>query len=389
MAGTVAGAVAENEQVVAAHCDTLLLVSKSLMIGVDLFSGAGGMSLGAQWAGIRVQVAVEADPHAAKTFAANHSEVSVINKPIEEVCSIEVPGDLRPLIVFGGPPCQGFSTSNQRTRSSANPLNWLFREYVRVVRMLSPDWIVFENVPGMVVTEGGRFLNAVISEFTGLGYRCCHFVLNAAEFGMPQNRSRMFIVASLHGGELRTPTPTDTAVTVRDAIGDLPILRNGASVDELSYRCAPRSEYARALRGRMRKCRNNLVSSNALPILRRYKHVPQGGNWSDIPARYMSNYADRTRCHTGIYRRLTYDEPSVVIGNFRKNMLIHPTQNRGLSVREAARLQSFPDNFVFTGSIGFQQQQVGNAVPPKLAQVVFEAILSHSGEEPSCGPNNR
>jgi len=103
----------------------------------------------------------------------------------------------------------------------------------------------------------------------------------------------------------------------------------------------------------------------------------------------MATYADRTRCHTGIYRRLFFDEPSVVIGNFRKNMLIHPTQDRGLSVREAARLQSFPDSFVFTGSIGFQQQQVGNAVPPKLAQAVFEAILNHGREGSSCGQNSR
>ena len=358
------------------------------MIGIDLFSGAGGMSLGAHWAGVQVRVAVEADPHAAATFARNHTGVAVLNKPIQDVSSIEVPRSRVPLIVFGGPPCQGFSTSNQRTRSSKNPLNWLFREYVRLVRMLMPDWIVFENVPGMVVTEGGRFLRAVLSEFTRLQYCTRHFVLNGAEFGLPQNRSRLFIVANLHGVEISMPTPLNTVVTVRDAIADLPVLRNGALVDDLPYRCSPRSEYARACRGRLQRCRNHLISLNAPTIIDRYRYIPQGGNWADIPVRRMNNYADRTRCHTGIYRRLTYDEPSIVIGNFRKNMLIHPTQHRGLSVREAARLQSFPDSFVFTGSIGFQQQQVGNAVPPILARAVFESILNPTHEKPQCGRNS-
>jgi len=358
------------------------------MTGVDLFSGAGGMSLGARWAGVRIRLAVEADPHAAKTYAANHPNVSVINSPIEEVRSIKVPTRERPLILFGGPPCQGFSTSNQRTRTSKNPLNWLFRDYMRIVRALMPDWVVFENVPGIIVTESGNFLKAVLLEFARLHYHTEQFVLNAVNFGVPQRRSRLFIVASLHNEGIKTPAPVAGLVTVREAIGDLPVLRSGACVDDLSYRCLPRSEYARALRGRRLKCRNHLVSANAPMIVQRYKYIPPGGNWADIPARYMKNYADRGRCHTGIYRRLVNDEPSVVIGNFRKNMLIHPTQDRGLSVREAARLQSFPDWFEFHGSIGFQQQQVGNAVPPMLARAVFECILNASSEERRCGRNS-
>lgn len=146
-------------------------------------------------------------------------------------------------------------------------------------------------------------------------------------------------------------------------------------VDVRPYRCEPHSDYAREMRGTGVNCGNHLVTRNAPYVIDRFKHVPAGGNWSDIPAEQMKNYADTSRCHTGIYRRLDPRKPSVVIGNFRKNMLIHPSQNRGLSVREAARLQSFPDSFVFKGSIGFQQQQVGNAVPPLLARAVFEVIL--------------
>lgn len=338
------------------------------------------MSLGAQWAGIEVQVAIEADPHAARTFSANHPSIAVIGKRIEEVNSVELnrkKGQF--LVLFGGPPCQGFSTSNQRTRSSDNPANWLFRDYLRLVSSLRPEWVVFENVTGMRITEGGRFTDEVLSGFRSAGYTTSDFILNAAEFGVPQRRSRLFIVASRDGIKMTAPTPRETRVTVWEAIADLPILKNGANTDELPYRRTAISEYAKRLRGDLLECSNHLVTRNSDTIIERYAYIPQGGNWSSIPEGHMTSYADRTRCHTGIYRRLRPNEPSVVIGNFRKNMLIHPTQNRGLSVREAARLQSFPDSFRFYGSIGFQQQQVGNAVPPMLAEVVFRQVLKMQG----------
>ena len=337
------------------------------------------MSLGAELAGVKILAAVEADIHAAQTFAINHPGARVVNSQIEDVRPDRAWAAQRPLVLLGGPPCQGFSTSNQRTRSSNNPLNWLFREYFRFAASLKPDWIVFENVPGMLVTEGGSFLDAIMAEFRGLGYQAQHFVLNAVDYGIPQRRSRLFIVASLRETRYLVPLPQKTRFTVRDAIGDLPILRNGSMLNEIPYRCEPKSSYSLTLRGRRTKCGNHLVTNSAPSIVNRYKQVPPGGNWESIPLSQMKNYSDRTRCHTGIYRRLVYDEPSVVIGNFRKNMLIHPSQNRGLSVREAARLQSFPDGFIFTGSIGFQQQQVGNAVPPLLARAVFSAI---TGEPP-------
>lgn len=131
------------------------------------------------------------------------------------------------------------------------------------------------------------------------------------------------------------------------------------------------------MRGSSIESSNNLVTKSSPEIIKRYRYVPQGGNWQNIPENLMNNYKDTTRCHTGIYHRLKEDEPSVVLGNFRKNMLIHPQQDRGLSVREAARLQSFPDWYEFVGSIGFQQQQVGNAVPPLLAKAVFTAIKEY------------
>jgi DNA (cytosine-5)-methyltransferase 1 len=282
-------------------------------------------------------------------------------------------------IIFGGPPCQGFSTSNQKNRDMDNPNNWLYKEYVRLVSEVRPDWIVFENVKGLLETENGFFLDAVLDGFKELGYTTSHFVLNSADFGVPQKRNRLFIIGSLHGVEIDKPKPTVTEKkyrTVKDAISDLPELENGDAPDIEEYSKAARTTYAKLMRGNLDKCGNNVVTNNAPHIIKRYGHIPQGGNWEDIPKRLMKNYTDVSRCHTGIYRRLKEDEPSVVIGNFRKNMLVHPWKDRGLSVREAARLQSIPDWFRFTGSIGFQQQQVGNLVPPLLAKTIFQTIAA-------------
>ena len=349
------------------------------MIGVDLFSGAGGMSLGAIQAGVDVRLAVEADPHAAATYAHNHPDMTIFADDIRKLKKIDVEANGNPTILFGGPPCQGFSTSNQRTRTRDNPANWLFSEFLRIVKLWKPDWVVFENVTGIAETEGGLFLKKVVRRLRSYGYTVSRWTLCAADFGVPQGRSRLFVIGSRRGLTVDAPTPTVAKpFVVRQALYDLPELPNGAATDKMRYRCKARHNYARLMRGKLEMCSAHLVTRNASHVVERYKHVPQGGNWEDIPARLMRNYTDRSRCHTGIYRRLREDEPSVVIGNYRKNMLIHPTQDRGLSVREAARLQSFPDWYEFTGSIGFQQQQVGNAVPPLLAKTVFEAILSHS-----------
>lgn len=348
------------------------------MIGIDLFSGSGGMSHGAISAGIDVQKVVEADQYAAATYIANHQpKYGIFVDDIRKFRTSKIKDrDNEGLIVFGGPPCQGFSTSNQRTRSLDNSNNWLFEEFVRVVKEYRPDWFVFENVRGILETEGGVFVDRIINQFQKLGFTVSAKLLHATDYGVPQRRARFFIVGSLHGKTYEFPQPTHTKpITVSNAINDLPVLMNGASECYLKYARSATNAYARFLRGKLKNCNNNLVTRNSELIVERYKHIPPGGNWEDIPDHLMENYADKSRCHTGIYRRLRLDEPSVVIGNYRKNMLIHPNQNRGLSVREAARLQSFPDNFVFKGSIGYQQQQVGNAVPPLLAKVIFEKML--------------
>lgn len=338
------------------------------------------MSLGAIKAGVKVALAVEADCHAATTYAKNHPGTVVFQDDIRSLTDRKINNIRRGsngTVVFGGPPCQGFSYSNSRTRRADNPDNWLFQEFIRVVRVWEPDIVVFENVQGIVDTADGMFLQHVLGELERLKYVTVHKVLNAVDHGVAQDRARLFVLATrcpLSPRQLPN-SRRGKQWTVRDAIGDLPELKNGASANCLPYQAEATSAYARRLRGRRTKSMNHLVTRNAPLVVKRYRFVPPGGNWSDIPAQLMRNYEDRFRCHTGIYHRLRPDEPSVVIGNYRKNMLIHPEQDRGLSVREAARIQSFPDWYEFMGSIGFQQQQVGNAVPPLLAEAVFRRIV--------------
>ena len=334
------------------------------------------MTLGAKMAGVRVIFAVEADPHAVKTYSANHPEVNVYGKDIRKLPEIPFHPHGQKTILFGGPPCQGFSTSNRRTRTGANRANWMFREFIRLTASWRPDWIVFENVKGIVETEKGAIFELILKSFRELGYTLSEGILNAAHFGVPQRRERLFVIGSRHGIETPMPTPTIAKpIPVKYALADLPDLPNGASVERLPYKCATKSSYVRQMRNGDKMVCGNLVTRNADFVIKRYKHVKQGGNWEDIPIGLMKNYRDDYECHTGIYHRLDPDKPSVVIGNYRKNMLIHPIQHRGLSVREAARIQSFPDYYQFCGSIGFQQQQVGNAVPPLLAKAVFVSIV--------------
>ena len=351
------------------------------MIGVDLFSGAGGMSLGAIHAGIQVNLAVDHDKHTLHTYHHNHNNVAICCEDIRNFDSCIIRRRIPPekeLVVFGGPPCQGFSYSNLRTRTTANPDNWLFIHFLRIVCDVTPDWIVLENVRGIVNTAKGIFLKEIVSRIEDLGYTVSFSVLNALDYGVPQDRARFFLVGSRNGVTFTMPDRTrQKPLTVHDAITDLPDLQNGASENWLPYKEPARSQYAGSLRTRLRICPNHLVTRNSDRVVQRYGHIPPGGNWEDIPAYLMNNYKDRSRCHTGIYRRLHYESPSTVIGNFRKNMLVHPRQDRGLSVREAARIQSFPDWYEFKDSIGFQQQQVGNAVPPLLAKAVFVRLLRH------------
>lgn len=352
--------------------------------GIDLFAGAGGLSLGFENAGFDIVYALEVDKYAAETYKHNRNHgtvVDVVNildtKPEEILKKIKLSkGDLD--IVLGGPPCQGFSIANMRTRNNGNPLNWLVYNFLESVRGLMPKWFVMENVAGLEKFGNGKLKDELLDLFEESGYYTKSVVLNAACFGIPQIRRRIFFIGN------RVNKPLDFLdnlvkstslpyVTVREAIDDLPILENGNSMNRKPYTKNGKdlSHYQRNMRlGNGREVSNNLVSMSTELAVERYKYIEQGQNWRAIAQKkteLLYNYKDLSKCHQWIYLRLCWDKPSVVISNYRKNMLIHPGQDRGLSVREAARLQSFPDNYIFYGPLGYQQQQVANAVPPLVA----------------------
>lgn len=370
-------------------------------IAVDLFSGAGGLSEGFVQCGFWVAFAVENDHYAAATYAYNHTRnkhkyrTEVLQKDISEVDFKQLGERVESIalrgvdVVIGGPPCQGFSRANMRTRSSSNPLNKLMSHFIRAVRDLKPRVVVMENVADIATFETGFFVEKLKTEFRANGYQADCEVLTAADFGVPQRRRRFFLIAARDPLTVLFPEPfipRDSHVNVWDAISDLPELRNGNKVDEMSYRKGSNlTPYQSMMRRRTNgTVKNNQVSENSDLVIQRYDHIPPGGNWRNIPEHLMLNYGDKSRCHNYIYRRLKEQETSIVITHYRKSMLIHPRENRGLSVREAARIQSFPDHFVFKGPLVSQQQQVANAVPPLLAKAVAHSVkkmLRHNNHE--------
>lgn len=352
------------------------MISNKKLTAIDIFSGAGGMSIGASMAGIDVVVAVEYDTHAAASFKANHPDTEVIDEDIRGVTLLDKYKN--PFILFGGPPCQGFSTSNTKTRNIKNENNSLFYEYIRQIKELTPEWFVFENVEGITSFDKGTVVSRLEKEFKKLGYETNWDVLTASDYGVPQNRNRFFMIGNRMGISFTFPEKHNVKITVEEAIKDLPKLKNGDSFELLNYKKVKTNSYIQLMRGKSLKASQNYVSRNKEYVVERYKYIKPGQNWQAIPKELMTNYKDISNCHSGIYKRLDPNSPSVVIANYRKNMLIHPYENRGLSVREAARIQSFPDNFIFKGTLSFQQQQIGNAVPPLLAKAIFEQIIKLS-----------
>ena len=292
-------------------------------------------------------------------------------------------GDLDCLI--GGPPCQAFSVYNHQ-RGLHDPRSRLFREYLRILDSLRPKWVVMENVTGISSAGGGRAVDDILQGLRNLGYKPEKRILRVEEYGVPQERRRIFFAANRLGKSIPWPKRThgpglNPWVTVWDAISDFVPLANGEDPGKpVPYGTAPGSAYQAELRGDAK-----LVSNYAAPCLaainvKRMKHIPEGGSWRDIPFHLLPAGMKRARrCdHTKRYGRLRKDGLSCTVltkCDLHWGSFIHPEQDRVLTVREAARLQSFPDWFHFFGPRTEQFVQVGNAVPPLLGRSVAEAIL--------------
>lgn len=362
------------------------------LTAIDLFCGAGGLSEGFRQAGYTVVAGNDIDAAAGETYMATHPHAQFILGPIQDVTVDRLcqasglrPGELD--VLLGGPPCQAYSVYNHQRGMHDSRAN-LFREYLRVVEGMKPKWVVMENVTGITSIAGGTVVQSIKDALRHLGYEVECRILKAEEYGIPQERRRMVFVGNRLGLPVGFPEPTHGPAgsglapftTIWDAIGDLPPLANGEKDTATAYAAAP----AHWFQTYARESAREMVPNHEAPRLSaanqaRMKHIPIGGSWRDIPHDMLPAGMKRANRsdHTKRYGRMHPQGLSCTVltkCDIHWGAYIHPYQDRAISVREAARLQAFPDTFVFRGSRTEQYVQVGNAVPPLLGRKVAEAI---------------
>ncbi len=373
---------------------------------IDLFSGAGGISIGLHAAGFDVLLASDWDAASARTHRRNFPESPFIEGDIREVSGRKILSKARIApreldLLIGGPPCQGFSIIGARVVHDER--NDLFRDFLRIADALKPKCIVIENVPGLATLARGAILKEILDGFRRLGYTVGFAELLAAQYGVPQMRWRMVFVGfrkdldiapgmgfpkPTHGrrgiGELIpncTIPPQDMAgfITAREAIGDLPAVEPGEIVS--IYPGQPQCAYQHEMRaGLDTELFNHYAPKLSPQNMARIAALKQGQNWRDLPLELLPEGMRRAlrKDHTRRYSRMSWNGvPRSIITRFRdpkSGEYTHPDQQRTISIREAARIQSFPDRFAFEGSYSEQYDQVGNAVPPKLAQAIAREV---------------
>jgi DNA (cytosine-5)-methyltransferase 1 len=384
---------------------------------LDLFAGAGGFSLGFHWAGFRTAVAIDHSAVAVETLEGNFSDHG-IKALVRDLASFK-PRDLEAYlmriderasfdVIVGGPPCQGWSsvgrgkmrslrTPGGRRQEDSDPRNELYKNFLEYVRYFKPPVAVMENVPGMLSHNGKNVATYVAESLDAVGYTVTWAVLNASEFGVPQVRERLIFVGIRNDLNItfdfpKTRTVRDRQiypeVTVREAIGDLPIIRNGTRewVREYKTDASKLSGFAKRMR---RGADRDVIFDHVCRTqndqdLEAFRLMREGGKYVDLPKR-LKRYRDDI--FKDKYKKLKWDAPSwTVTAHLSRDCYthIHPSQARTISVREAARLQSFPDCFYFAGAMGAKFQLIGNAVPPLLAERIAAAIREQVFERPKA-----
>ena len=339
---------------------------------VDLFCGIGGFSYGFEMTK-KFEVIVGADiwDVALNTFKTNHKNTKLIHEDLTKMESHywdEYKNDVD--VIIAGPPCQGFSMSGKR--QIGDKRNSLFEEVVRITSVVQPKYVVIENVVGllsMTNNEGQDIKQLIKDEFNKLGYNVAYKVLNAAEYGVPQARKRVvFLISKEYPLDYPKPQIDEKHfVTVGDALG------NVDPDGDLYFEA--KTPYQKLMKGKTNIIYNHeRRKSNAL-VTKRMSYIPEGGNWRNIPPELGTGGG----VHSNAYKRLDSSKPSVTIKHAAKAMIIHPWRNRILTVREVARLQSFDDDFILTGTGSDQHQQLANAVPPLLGKAIAEQIFINLG----------
>lgn len=344
---------------------------------LDLFSGAGGFSYGMEKnSHFTTAVALDFNEKALDTYKYNMSDTETIcgdiTDPDVKDRIIGLSKEKRVNMIIGGPPCQGFSLKGKKL-GLEDPRNYLFNEYLNIVERLSPEVFVIENVKALLSTSAGWFKDQIVSKVEKMGYYVDYGVLNAADFGVPQARQRAIFICC-KSRKINLPKAiTNTRVTVRDAISDLAYLNASEGDFEQPYITDPQSKYQKEMRRNSSKLYNHKASKHAKIAIEKLAMIPPECGKECLPKDMLGKQQ-----FSGTWGRLKWDEPSPTIdtrfdaaSNGTNN---HPFLNRAITPREAARIQSFDDKFVFVGSKFYIRQQIGNAVPPLLAKAIADSI---------------
>lgn len=343
---------------------------------IDLFAGVGGLSLGFKQNGFNIVFANEYDKTIAKAYKANNPETIVDDSDIRDIDFDKVfaPYNGKVDVVVGGPPCQGFSQKGKRI-GLKDERNFMFQQFVKVVKYVKPKYFVLENVPNILTAENGYFKQQIIELFGELGYDVKAKVLKAEQHGVPQTRRRAVFLGKLGENHMDIPDDTGERNTVMDAISDLPELQSGEGVDgAVKYPNKPVTQYQKTMRSGSDGIHNHVATNHSKVALERLKFVTLDSTKEDLPPEHRTK-----SIHSGTWTRLKPDGYARTITTRfdtpASGQFTLPYQDRCITVREAARLQSFPDDYIFYGSKTEQMLQVGNAVPPKLASSIAKTIM--------------